>query len=133
MTIEDLKAKMQEYFRDRKNAMQARARELRAQGQDAAAELEMGRLAVYDVFGTMLAASALKAKMNPKYASGDRVQAFIQEYLMAFITQPAEWRLKYAQAKERGEEGAASLEWLRLETVREIKDEFLRISKGESM
>ena len=132
MTIEELKAKMQEYFVSRKNRMQARARELKALGQEEEAELELGKLAVYDVFGTMLEASALKAKMNPKYASGDKVQAFIQEYLMAFITQPAEWRLKYVQAKECGEERAASLEWLRLETVKEIKDEFLRISKGES-
>lgn len=131
MGIEELKSKMHEYLQGRKNEMQARAKKLREAGKEREAELEMGRLAVYDIFETMLEASALKAKMNPKYASGDKTRAFKQEYLMTFITQPAQWRLKYAQAKERGMAQEAELGGLRLSTVQEIKDEFLRISKGE--
>lgn len=131
MSIEELKEKMHEYFRGRKNEMQVRARKLKEKGQEKEAELEMGRLAVYDIFGTMLEASELKVRMNPKYASGDKVKAFQQEYLMAFITQPAEWRVRYAKAKENRDEPEIALGELRLSTVQEIKEEFLRISREE--
>lgn len=131
MSVDELKAKMHEYLQSGKTGMQARAKQLKAAGQEKEAKLEMGRLAVYDIFGTMLEASALKVKMNPQYASCDKSKAFIQEYLMAFITQPAEWRLKYIQAKESGREEEIALGELRLATVQEIKEEFLRISKGE--
>lgn len=129
MSIEELKAKMQAYFREKKNEMQVRARELKDAGREREAELEMGKLDVYDVFGTMMEASALKATMNPKYASGDKVKAFTQEYLMTFITKPAEWRMNYSQAKERGAQEEMEREELRLATVQEIRDYFLKISK----
>lgn len=120
---------MHAYFREKKNEMQARARELKDAGRDREAELEMGKLDVYDVFGTMLEASALKASKNPKYASKDRDEAFTQEYLMTFITQPGRWRMNYSEAKERGAREEMELEELRLSTAQEIRDYFLKISK----
>ena len=121
MSIEELKSKMHEYLSNQKTAMQNTAKKLREVGEEEEAELEMGRLAVYDIFGTMLEASALKAKMNPKYASSDKVKAFTQEYLMTVITQPAEWRVKYAKSMEEGEHQEIELDELLLLTVREIK------------
>lgn len=129
MNIEELKAKMHAYFREKKNEMQVRAREYKDAGREQEAELEMGRLDVYDIFGTMMEASALKVTMNPKYASEDKVKAFTREYLMTFITQPAEWRMNYSKAKERGEQEEMKREELRLATVQEIRDYFVKISK----
>ncbi len=129
MDIQQLKADMQRYFREQKNLMQQRAKEYSESGRQSEAELEMNRLDVYDTFGTMLEACALKAAMNPKFAGQDRTKVFCQEYLMTFITKPAEWRKSYACAKEHGDEAEARLEELRLVTVQEIRDEFLRISK----
>lgn len=129
MDIEQLKADMQRYFREQKNLMQQRAKEYSANGQQREAEMEMNRLDVYDTFGTMLEACALKATLNPKFAGQDRTKVFCQEYLMTFITKPAEWRKSYTIAKERGEAQKIRLEELRLSTVQEIRNEFLRISR----
>ncbi|MDE7299570.1 MAG: hypothetical protein K2N94_12200 [Lachnospiraceae bacterium] len=129
MDIEQLKADMQRYFREQKNLMQQRAKEYSANGQQREAEMEMNRLDVYDTFGTMLEACALKATLNPKFAGQDRTKVFCQEYLMTFISKPAEWRKSYTIAKERGEAQEIRLEELRLSTVQEIRNEFLRISR----
>lgn len=129
MSIEQLKNQMNQYFMERKNQMQKKARQLQETGQEELAQLEMEKLDIYDIFGTMMEASALKATMNPKYAGKDRVKAFCQEYLMVFISKPAEWRVKYAAAKEQGDEKEMALQEVRLTTVQEIKDEFVKISK----
>lgn len=129
MNIDQLKKQMNQYFVERKNHMQKNAKQLQKSGQMEQAQLEMEKLDVYDIFGTMMEASALKATMNPKYAGQDRTKVFCQQYLMAFISKPAEWRLKYASAKEKGDEKEMALQELRLSTVQEIRDEFVRITK----
>lgn len=129
MNVEELKSQMHEFFMEKKNQTREKAKSLQADGEEALACLELEKIGVYDAFGTIMEASALEAETNPKYADMDKGKAFSQEYLMAFICKPSEWRMRYAAATGMEDWEQMTIGEIRLATVQEIKDEFLRLTK----
>ena len=127
MDIDELKNIMQQYFSEQKNKMQKQAKEYAAAGKQWESELEMKKLGVYDMFGTMIEACALKAKMNPKYNGKDRTKAFAGEYLATLVTISAEWKEGYVSAKKSQNRQEMELEKLRLDTMQEILEQFRKI------
>lgn len=131
MSMEELKQQMRLYFQEKKTQMQRTARELQEMELETEAAYEMEKRRVYDVFETMMDACALKISMNPKYADKDKTVAFQQEYLLAFITKPKEWRINYALAMEHNDRNEILLGEVRLATVQEIRDQFVQITKED--
>lgn len=127
MELQQLKQQMEEYLAEGKVKMQRQVKELQEHGEEKAAQLEMEKLGVYDIFTTMLNTSMLKVTMNKTVKPEERRKKFCEDYLLQFIIMPKEWRIHYAFAVEQNKEEEAENCKIKLNTAQEIRDTFVRL------
>ena len=121
--IDQKVSKLNTYFDRQISLCQQRNKALLADDRMDEADFEKIRANVYDIFRTILSVAAQSAKNEP--------EKIRQIFALKTEQIPSNWSMAYEKAKQHDDAVKMKIEQIKLDTIREIKETFIRIWEGE--
>lgn len=120
--MQDMIAKLNEFFDTQIAACARRNRELVADGRADEAVFEKVKSNIYDIFRTVLSVAVKTCADDP--------EALKDFFLLRLARIPADWVAAYEKAAAHGDAKKMHLERLKLDTVAQIEAKFTEIQEG---